>query len=202
MVSLIAAFLIGLIAGLRALVAPAAVSWAAQLGWINLSTTPLAFVGYMWDALRLHRPRNRRACDRHVAVLPQPDGARTVWGAHRQWSLLWSGYRCCRWLARSRIDRGRDWRSTWNPWWRCDTDAPCRGIRQGYAGRPRRGCRGDRRGARDCANRRRLGASLALAHLGRTYGPSLGTNTAIERNAKVRGQSTDGRLAQRYSGLQ
>ena len=39
------AFLIGVVAGLRAMTAPAAVSWAARLGWLNLSGTPLAFMG-------------------------------------------------------------------------------------------------------------------------------------------------------------
>ena len=39
------AFLIGVVAGLRAMTAPAAVSWAARLGWLNLSGTPLAFLG-------------------------------------------------------------------------------------------------------------------------------------------------------------
>ena len=39
------AFLIGVIAGLRALTAPAAVSWAARLGWIHLENTGLAFMG-------------------------------------------------------------------------------------------------------------------------------------------------------------
>ncbi len=39
------AFLIGLVAGLRAMTAPAAVSWAARLGWIHLEGTPLAFLG-------------------------------------------------------------------------------------------------------------------------------------------------------------
>jgi uncharacterized membrane protein len=39
------AFLIGLVAGLRAMTAPAAVSWAAHLGWLNLQGTPLAFMG-------------------------------------------------------------------------------------------------------------------------------------------------------------
>ena len=38
--------LIGVIAGLRAMTAPAAVSWAARLGWLDLSSTPLAFLGY------------------------------------------------------------------------------------------------------------------------------------------------------------
>jgi uncharacterized membrane protein len=40
------AFLIGVIAGLRSMTAPAAVSWAAQLGWLRLENTGLAFLGY------------------------------------------------------------------------------------------------------------------------------------------------------------
>jgi uncharacterized membrane protein len=41
-------FLIGVVAGLRAMTAPAAVSWAAYLGWIDLSQSWLAFLGYSW----------------------------------------------------------------------------------------------------------------------------------------------------------
>jgi uncharacterized membrane protein len=40
------ALLIGVIAGLRAFTAPTAVSWAARLGWLPLTGTPLAFLGY------------------------------------------------------------------------------------------------------------------------------------------------------------
>ena len=40
------ALLIGIIAGLRAMTAPAAVSWAARLGWLKLAPTSLAFLGY------------------------------------------------------------------------------------------------------------------------------------------------------------
>jgi uncharacterized membrane protein len=36
---------IGMVAGLRSLTAPAAVSWAAHLGWLNLEGSPLAFMG-------------------------------------------------------------------------------------------------------------------------------------------------------------
>ena len=43
---LLLALLIGVIAGLRAMTAPAAVSWAARLGWLNLAPTGLAFLGY------------------------------------------------------------------------------------------------------------------------------------------------------------
>ncbi|MBB3393528.1 MULTISPECIES: DUF4126 domain-containing protein [unclassified Rhizobium] len=42
------AFLIGMIAGLRAMTAPAAIAWAAALGWFDVSQTPLAFMGYRW----------------------------------------------------------------------------------------------------------------------------------------------------------
>ncbi len=43
---LLFAFLIGIIAGLRALMAPAIVSWAAGLGWIHLDGTPLHFLSH------------------------------------------------------------------------------------------------------------------------------------------------------------
>lgn len=48
MTVLVAASLIGFVAGLRAMTAPAAVSWAAHLGWIDLSSSWLAFLGYAW----------------------------------------------------------------------------------------------------------------------------------------------------------
>jgi len=37
-------FAIGLVAGLRTVTPPAAVAWAAHLGWINLSNTRLSFL--------------------------------------------------------------------------------------------------------------------------------------------------------------
>ena len=36
---------IGFAAGLRALTPPAVVAWAARLGWLNLGSSPLAFMG-------------------------------------------------------------------------------------------------------------------------------------------------------------
>jgi uncharacterized membrane protein len=41
---LMLSFLIGLIDGLRSMTAPAAVAWAARLGWLNLRDTPFAFL--------------------------------------------------------------------------------------------------------------------------------------------------------------
>jgi uncharacterized membrane protein len=39
---------IGIVAGLRTMTAPAAVSWAAYLDWLDLSGSPLAFLGFTW----------------------------------------------------------------------------------------------------------------------------------------------------------
>jgi uncharacterized membrane protein len=45
--SIVFPLLIGVVAGLRAMTAPAAVSWAARPGWIDLGSTWLAFLGYL-----------------------------------------------------------------------------------------------------------------------------------------------------------
>jgi uncharacterized membrane protein len=42
---LLLAFLIGVVAGLRSLTAPAVVAWAAHLNWLNLHNTSLSFMG-------------------------------------------------------------------------------------------------------------------------------------------------------------
>jgi uncharacterized membrane protein len=42
------ALLVGGVAGLRTLTAPAAVSWASRLGRLHLGATSLAFLGYAW----------------------------------------------------------------------------------------------------------------------------------------------------------
>ena len=46
MTAYVLAFLIGVVAGLRSLTAPAVVSWAARFGWLHLEDTGLAFLGY------------------------------------------------------------------------------------------------------------------------------------------------------------
>lgn len=42
---LLFAFLIGVVAGLRSLAAPAVTSWSAHLDWLKLDRTPLRFMG-------------------------------------------------------------------------------------------------------------------------------------------------------------
>jgi uncharacterized membrane protein len=44
----ILALLIGIVAGLRSMTAPAMTSWAAHLGWLNLQGTWLAFLGFAY----------------------------------------------------------------------------------------------------------------------------------------------------------
>ncbi|WP_375461909.1 DUF4126 family protein [uncultured Enterovirga sp.] len=50
MVVYMLALLIGVVAGLRTMVAFAAASWAARLGLVDLGGTWLAFLGYRWTA--------------------------------------------------------------------------------------------------------------------------------------------------------
>ena len=40
------ALVLGVVSGLRSMVSPAAVSWAARLGLLTLVGTPLAFLGF------------------------------------------------------------------------------------------------------------------------------------------------------------
>lgn len=45
------ALVLGIVAGLRALTALAAVSWAAKLGLLSVAGTPLAFMGFRYTAV-------------------------------------------------------------------------------------------------------------------------------------------------------
>lgn len=49
MFALLLVFGIGVVAGLRSLTAPAVVAWATHLGWINLHSSPLSFMGSKWS---------------------------------------------------------------------------------------------------------------------------------------------------------
>jgi uncharacterized membrane protein len=46
--ALIVSFGLGFVAGLRSMTAPAVVAWASHIGWMNLSGSPLAFMGSRW----------------------------------------------------------------------------------------------------------------------------------------------------------
>lgn len=80
------AFLIGVVAGLRAMTAPAAVSWAARLGWLNLQGTPLAFLGaavtpWIFSVAALGELINDKLPKTGSRKAPPPFIARIVMGA-------------------------------------------------------------------------------------------------------------------------
>jgi uncharacterized membrane protein len=47
----LATLLIGIVAGSRSMMAPAAVAWAARLGWIDLAATWASFMASLWAVL-------------------------------------------------------------------------------------------------------------------------------------------------------
>lgn len=82
----ILALLIGVIAGLRAMTAPAAVSWAAALGWLPLGESWLAFMGYrftpwVFTVLALVELVTDQLPSTPSRKVPQQFGARLLSGA-------------------------------------------------------------------------------------------------------------------------
>jgi uncharacterized membrane protein len=80
------AFVIGIVAGLRAMLAPAAICWAARLGWLNLEGSWLAFLGYRWTApiwslLALGEIVNDKLPKTPSRLVPPQFGARVAMGA-------------------------------------------------------------------------------------------------------------------------
>jgi uncharacterized membrane protein len=80
------ALLIGVVAGLRTMTAPAAVSWAAHLGWLPLQGTPLAFMGatvtpYIFTVLAIGELITDQLPKTPSRKVPMQFGARIVSGA-------------------------------------------------------------------------------------------------------------------------
>jgi uncharacterized membrane protein len=80
------ALLIGIVAGLRAMTAPAAVSWAVRLGWLPLQGTPLAFFGfaatpYIFTLLAVVELVTDQLPETPSRKVPLQFGARIVLGA-------------------------------------------------------------------------------------------------------------------------
>ncbi|MDO9415950.1 DUF4126 domain-containing protein [Pararhizobium sp.] len=79
------ALLIGVVAGLRAMTAPAAVSWGAALGWLPLSGTWASFLGYwltpyIFSALALVEFVTDQLPSTPSRKVPQQFGARLISG--------------------------------------------------------------------------------------------------------------------------
>lgn len=80
------ALLIGIVAGLRAMTAPAAISWAASFGWLDVSGTWLALLGAQWtrwilSALALGELVTDQLPSTPSRTVPMQFGARLVTGA-------------------------------------------------------------------------------------------------------------------------
>jgi uncharacterized membrane protein len=85
MTTIALALLIGVVAGLRALTAPAAISWAASLGWLDLSGTWLALLGHPWapwilSALALAELANDKLPSTPSRTVPPQFGGRILTG--------------------------------------------------------------------------------------------------------------------------
>jgi uncharacterized membrane protein len=90
------ALLIGVIAGLRSMTPPAAVSWAARLGWLHLDNTPLAFLGFAATPYILSLFAIAELITDKLPKNAQPEDARaeTIWrGAARAWRRSESRWR-------------------------------------------------------------------------------------------------------------
>ena len=77
---------IGIVAGLRALTAPALVSWAAHLGWLHLEGSPLSFMGSMvtvviFTLLAIVEYVTDRLPSTPARTVPMQLGARLIMGA-------------------------------------------------------------------------------------------------------------------------
>jgi uncharacterized membrane protein len=85
MTTLALSLLIGVVAGLRTMTAPAAVSWAASLGWLDLGGTWLACLAYRWTpwiltALALGELVNDKLPSTPSRTVPPQFGARILTG--------------------------------------------------------------------------------------------------------------------------
>ena len=113
MVTYLLAFLLGVVTGLRSMTAPAAVSWAARLGWLHLESTPLAFLGfaaapYIVTVLAIGELINDKLPKTPSRKTPVPFAARIVTG--RCLERLSAPQRA-RWLAACWPERWAAWRA-------------------------------------------------------------------------------------------
>jgi uncharacterized membrane protein len=86
MAAYLLALLMGIVAGLRAMTAPTAVSWASSLGWLDLTGTWLAFLGraltrWVLTALALAELVTDQLPSTPSRTVPVQFGARILSGA-------------------------------------------------------------------------------------------------------------------------
>jgi uncharacterized membrane protein len=84
--------LIGVVAGMRALTAPAVVCWGAHLGWLHLAGTKLAFLGAEWalilfTVLAVVELITDQLPKTPARTVPPQVSARVLFGALCGWAL-------------------------------------------------------------------------------------------------------------------
>ena len=92
---LLVSFLIGCVAGLRSLTAPAAICWAAHFGWLRVAGTQLAFIGHpitlaVFSVLALFELIVDKLPKTPARTAPIGLGARVVFGAGCAFALATS----------------------------------------------------------------------------------------------------------------
>ena len=149
------ALLAGVVAGSRIFTAPAAVSWAARLGYLNLNGSWLAFMGYAWTPwiftlLAVVEMVTDQLPSTPSRKVPMQFGARIVSGALSGATI---GASAGSWIGGliAGVDRRRDR----NLRRRRDSRSHGRGLRARYASRIHRG-----RGRDYPWTDRRLGAAM------------------------------------------
>ena len=138
------ALLAGVVAGSRTFTAPAAVSWAARLGALNLEGSWLAFMGYSWTpwiftALAILEMVGDQLPSTPSRKVPMQFGARIVSGALSGATI---GSSAGSWIAG--VVAGVDRRGDRNLGRRGDTVPHGEGVRERHAGSLHRGRRRNR----------------------------------------------------------
>jgi len=124
------ALLIGIVAGLRTMTAPAAVSWAAHLGWLRLDNTWLAFLGYASTPWILTLLAAGELVTDQLPSTPRRTVPVQLGARIRGGGSVGSGVRGGGRIAAVRSGCGHCWRSDRRPRRRHRSGAACRGLRQ------------------------------------------------------------------------
>jgi hypothetical protein len=110
MIIYLLALCIGVVAGMRAMTAPTAISWAAHLGWLPLETTWLAPLGYAWTPWIFTLLAVVELVTDQTAINAQPNCPYAIRGASCDGSAVRRGNWFGRGVAHRRRLGGIDWR--------------------------------------------------------------------------------------------
>ena len=145
----VSAFLIGIIAGLRAMMAPTMICWAACCGWLNLEGTPLHFFSSAITRWLFSFAAIGELVNDKLPEDPEPQSSSTVHRSHRHRRALRSGHRRCPPVPRPRTHRRSGGRSCGNLRRGSASWLALQHHRQAPSRRTHRGCNRHLRGSAD-----------------------------------------------------